>query len=184
MMPNWCNNTLTLRHDDPAMIKRAADAIKADNFLNEFVPIPEALKETVSPAPEGAKSVVYNGTEYTDWYSFCVNEWGTKWEITAYGEPDVSDDGLTLETSFDSAWAPPVEAYRKLEDLGFTVEALYYEPGVGFCGEYIDGSDDTYEIPGTSEEVDDVIPHHINDAFAIAENMSTWEEESIDFDAE
>ena len=37
-MPNWCNNTLVLRHADPAMITRAKDAFAAGKFLNEFVP--------------------------------------------------------------------------------------------------------------------------------------------------
>ena len=27
-MPNWCNNNLVLEHDDPAMIKRAYDALE------------------------------------------------------------------------------------------------------------------------------------------------------------
>ena len=43
-MPNWCENKMTLRHTDPAMLKRARDAWMSGNFLNEFIPIPEDLK--------------------------------------------------------------------------------------------------------------------------------------------
>jgi hypothetical protein len=32
-MPNWCNNNLTLTHEDPAMIQRAYDALERGEFL-------------------------------------------------------------------------------------------------------------------------------------------------------
>lgn len=183
-MPNWCNNSITLKHDDPAMIAKAAKALTDGNFLETFIPIPPELKDTVSPPLETNPVVVYNGTEYTSWYDFCVNEWGTKWDVQTYGGTDVSDDGLTLHDGFDSAWSPPVEAYRKLEELGFTVEALYYEPGCAFCGEYIDGNEDTYQISETADEVEDEIPSYIDEAFGISENMRAWEEEQLEDDIE
>jgi hypothetical protein len=46
-MPNWCNNSVTLRHADPTMIARAKDAFVRGEFLNEFVPLPQSLRETV-----------------------------------------------------------------------------------------------------------------------------------------
>ena len=42
-MPNWCNNTLELHHEDPAMIERAKKAFADGKLLNEFVPVPESL---------------------------------------------------------------------------------------------------------------------------------------------
>ncbi len=45
-MPNWCNNNLTLQHEDPAMILRAKEALDRGEFLNEFIPVPEDLKIT------------------------------------------------------------------------------------------------------------------------------------------
>ena len=47
-MPNYCNNTLTLRHDEPAMIERAFRAIESGNFFGEFAPLPKELSDTVS----------------------------------------------------------------------------------------------------------------------------------------
>ena len=176
-MPNWTNNSLSLSHTDPAMIKKAAAALKAGDFLKTFIPIPEELKETTAPAKEGSPSVIYNGQEYTDWYMFCVNEWGTKWDVDAYNDAEISEDGTELTVSFDSAWSPPVEAYRKLEEQGFEVEALYFEPGMGFCGEYSDGFDESYEISGNADDVDAEIPAHINEAFSIAENIRMWEDD-------
>ena len=43
-MPNWCDNTITLTHSDPAMIQRAHDALERSEFLNEFHPVPSELK--------------------------------------------------------------------------------------------------------------------------------------------
>jgi hypothetical protein len=168
------------------MIKRAADALKAGKFLNEFIPIPEQLEEATASygdeyKDQNEKNVAETG--YASWYDFCVNEWGTKWDVESYGEPEVSESGLSLEASFDSAWAPPIEAYRKLEEMGFTINALYYEPGMGFCGQYdIDSGDDVYEIPGTADDAEAEIPEHINEAFGISENMRAWEEEQIEDD--
>lgn len=183
-MPNWCNNSLTLTHDDPAMIKKAADALKEGTFLQTFIPIPKELQDTTSPAKEGSPSVEFNGTQYSDWYSFCVNEWGTKWDIESFGDAGISESGKTLETSFDSAWSPPIEAYRKLDELGFKVEALYYEPGMAFCGEYTtDGDEQFYDYSGLDADgVEEQIPEHINEAFNISEYMRDWEEENQEID--
>ena len=181
-MPNWTNNSLTLSHSESAMITKAAEALKAGNFLETFIPIPDELKGTTSPAPDTAPSVVYNGSEYSDWYSFCVNEWGTKWDVESYGNPTISENGLTLQCGFDSAWSPPTNAYLKLEELGFEVNALYYEPGMGFCGEYSEGFDQTYEIPGNADDAEAEIPSYIDEAFGIVENMRMWEEENQEID--
>ena len=40
-MPNWCDNSLTLTHEDPAEIVRAVEAFKRGEFLAELVPNPD-----------------------------------------------------------------------------------------------------------------------------------------------
>ncbi len=47
-MPNWCDNNVTLKHKDSAMIKRAYDAFGRNEFLNEFIPVPQDLLNTIS----------------------------------------------------------------------------------------------------------------------------------------
>ena len=42
-MRNWCNNNLTLGHDDPAMIRRAYDALERGEFLQGFCAVPQDL---------------------------------------------------------------------------------------------------------------------------------------------
>ena len=54
---------------------------------------------------------------------------------------DVDFDGTTLSSSFDSAWSPPVALYEYLVAQGFEVSANYYEPGMDFAGEWVNGDD-------------------------------------------
>jgi hypothetical protein len=185
-MPNWCNNNLTLEHEDPAMIKRAADALLRGEFLNEFIPVPTDLQIVAGRLGDGdeqrelerktAENLEKYG--YGNWYDFCVGEWGTKWDVGCEGSTDVHPDGKMLHTYFDSAWAPPVNAYVKLEELGFKVNAMYYESGMAFAGAYGDGNDEEISLEGMS--ADDIEQHYpeINEAFGIAESIREYEAEN------
>jgi len=183
-MPNWCNNTLTLEHDDPAMIKRAYDALERGEFLQEFVPVPKDLTETMAGSyGDDAKQAELEAQTranvekygYANWYDFCTNEWGTKWDVGEQGCQDIHPDGLMLHTSFDSAWSPPVEAYAKLEAQGFRVSAMFYESGMAFAGSYEDGNCDDFSLEGMgADEIEQNYPE-INDAFGIADSIREYQ---------
>lgn len=132
-MPNWCCNVVTLRHKDPAMIERAAKAFDRGELLNEFHPMPKELREG------------------DGWYGWAVNNWGTKWDVGGDGRDEITDPNQ-IELSFDSAWSPPIEAYRAMEEQGFEIEAHYYEPGVAFFGSYFDGCEDTIDFSSMDAE--------------------------------
>ena len=195
-MPNWCNNTLTLEHENPAMIARAKAAFLNGRLLAEFIPIPADLKIVagcVGDPVEQAKLVeqtelnrVTHG--YGNWYDYCVNEWGTKWDVG--GDDGVLNDiegGIIV--SFDSAWAPPTNAYEKLHEMGFKILAMYYEPGMAFAGVWEDGGDDYYEYGGLdSAGIAETLPSALDEAFGISESVAEWEaenaeeEENLDID--
>jgi len=183
-MPNWCNNDLTLRHSDSKMIDRAYAAIDKGQFLHEFIPVPQALKDTVSGyAPESEReaheaqqrdNLANHG--YKDWYDFCIAEWGTKWDVGVDGMPLQRVDSNTMKVSFQSAWAPPVDAYEKLINMGFEITAFYDEPGMAFCGKWegsgADFIDDYFEYGNESAEtVRLVIGAELDDLWRISENM-------------
>ena len=95
----------------------------------------------------------------------------TKWDVGKASEYDnephrVSDN--EIHVYFDSAWSPPTDAYYKLEDLGFEVKAYYYEGGMGFWGEFIDGCDTTYS--------NGEIPQDIKDRFGIEEYTDDFDQ--------
>ena len=184
-MPNWCNNTLTLTHEDPAMITRAKEALDRGEFLNEFIPVPKQLQivagcvgdpvEQAELEAQTKRNVEELG--YGNWYDFCVGEWGTKWDVGGDGQSDIHPDGKMLHTSFDSAWSPPVNAYDKLVELGFGVNAMYYEGGMGYAGSYDENGDQEINIEGMSaDEIEQEHPE-LDEAFAISESIREYEAE-------
>lgn len=188
-MPNWCDNTVTLRHNDPAMIDRAESAFLRGEFLNEFVPVPEDLKITAGVLGNGeeqkelenqtAKNLNRHG--YGNWYDFCVNEWGTKWDVGGDNALCERIDAQELHIGFESAWAPPVAAYTKLLSLDFEVVAHYHEPGMAFVGRWDNGDDECHEYSGSnSGTVRDLIGDYLDDYYGISENMAEWEDEDCD----
>lgn len=187
-MPNWCNNNLTLEHDDPQMIQRAYDALERGEFLNEFIPVPADLQIVAGRMGDGdeqrelerktAENVAKYG--YGNWYDYCVGEWGTKWDVGGQGQSDIHPEGRMLHTYFDSAWSPPVQAYTKLEQLGFRVNAMFYESGMAFAGSYEDGNCDDFSLEDMSaDDIERDYPE-LDEAFSISESIREYEAENAE----
>ena len=189
-MPNWCANTLELAHKDPAMIERARVAFNDGKLCNEFAPVPEDLhivagcvsdeSEQAKLEADTARNVEKYG--YGNWYDYCVNEWGTKWDVGGDGmTADVLEDGR-LVMSFDSAWSPPLEFYGKMCDLGFSVRGYYYESGMCFAGIWEDHDDDFYDLSDCrdAQEVEDTLPTVLDEMFCISEYMREYEAENAE----
>ena len=121
-MPNWCENKLVVRGEEKDMAKFnkviEKKVIRNDNgkigdILKAFVPIPKDQDD--------------------NWYQWCTDNWGTKWDVECY-EDLIEDD--YVELSFDSAWAPPIAWLRivakRYPKLKFALK--YDEPGMCFMG--------------------------------------------------
>jgi hypothetical protein len=175
------------------MLERARDAFNRQELLQEFIPVPKELQivagsisdpvEQAKLEADTARNLAEHG--YGNWYDYCVNEWGTKWDVGAEGyEVEIENGGLTM--SFDSAWSPPIAAYEKLLDLGFEVRAYYYESGMCFAGIWEDGVDDFYDMSDCSDAqmVEDLLPTVLDEMFCISENMREWEEENAEEEEE
>ena len=188
-MPNWCNNYLELEHDDPAMIERAKTAFANAKLLEEFVPVPESLHivagrvgndadaEQIKLEEDTARNIATHG--YANWYDFCVNEWGTKWDVGGEGDQATVHGPNSISMGFDSAWAPPVPAMQKFQDLGFRVKLVYWESGMCFCGLYDENGDDYFDYTDMSaDEVEANINPEIDECMCIVENLREWEEEN------
>lgn len=188
-MPNWCENTLTVSHDDIEQLDRFCKAWNSGELLQTLIPCPAELRDTVagSVGGEGYEKALHAAREelnikffgYKNWYDWCVSEWGTKWDV---GRSDERDNGAEIkknrvQVSFDSAWAPPVEAYHKLSAMGYKIKAYYYEPGMAFCGKFEDGKEDTYQLHGSIFDIAKNVPADILDAFNIIELMESYQEE-------
>jgi hypothetical protein len=178
-----------LAHEDPAMLERARVAFNEGRLCEEFVPVPKSLHivagcvsdeaEQKKLEEDTAKNLEIHG--YGNWYDYCVNEWGTKWDVGGDGMTAEMENGQ-LVMAFDSAWSPPVAFYEKMLDLGFEVRAYYYEGGMNFAGIWDNGDDDFYDLESGSA-VREQIPAVLDEMFCISEGMEMWEdEENIDID--
>ena len=188
-MPNWCNNYLELEHDDPEMITRAKKAFAEGKLLEEFCPVPESLHIVAGRVGDGdeqkkleedtARNIATHG--YGNWYDYCVNEWGTKWDVGGEGDQATQIGPTDLRMNFDSAWAPPVPAMDKFQNLGFKVKLVYWESGMCFCGLFDENGDDYYDYSDmTADELEAEINPEIDECMGIVENLRTWEEENAE----
>jgi hypothetical protein len=125
-MPNHCNNQLTLASGEdilnvlnPYLKLKGEDIIGYQEYkfdFNKIIPEPE---------PE------------VDWYSWRVENWGTKWD--GY-DGRFNDDQTTF--TFNTAWSPPLPVIKKLAEItGQTFILGYIEEGMFFCGKYTAGRD-------------------------------------------
>ena len=192
-MPNWCNNYLVLEHEDPAMIERAKKAFAEGKLLEEFCPVPASLHivagrvgDKDSPEQielEAQEKANLEAHGYATWYDFCVNEWGTKWDVGGEGDQASQDSPTDIRMNFDSAWAPPIAAMEKFQDLGFKVKLVYWESGMCFCGLFDENGDDYYEYSDmTADELAEVINPEIDECMCIVENLRMWEEDNAEDD--
>jgi hypothetical protein len=185
-MPNWCENNMTISHDDPKMLEKALEAWNNGKFLQTLIPCPQPLIDTVAGSvgrlgddplvnyrvelheAQMALNEKYFG--HKDWYSWCVAEWGTKWDIGSdeaeYNQAKIENGAIWVR--FNSAWSPPTGAYEKLSAMGYRITAYYYEPGCDFCGEWIEGQEETFSIRNA--------PKRIDEMFGISEWLEETEE--------
>ena len=137
-MPNWCDNSVTLKHEDKSKI----DALAAVLENKEDQQVLNHLR----PNPAG------------EWdYNWSVENWGTKWDVGII-DWERQDDN-TVWISFDSAWSPPTVIYEYLVEEGWDIEAYYHEPGMCFCGMFTNEDGDIYcQYDLTDPDFTDTIP--------------------------
>lgn len=169
-MPNWCSNSLqiTSTPENIATLKQKLEECKGKEFFDIFV-------QNAEQAGKGE-----------DWYAYNQETYGCKWNCDANDWDDRDGDGQSLTISFDSPWGPPLNLYETIaRQDGFSVYATYYEPGMAFCGEWHDFSDDYYEFSGAdSTTIRDFVPEHIDEMYCIGEQMAEYEAENAEDDEE
>lgn len=152
-MPNWCQNKLTVTGPKAMLDKFIADAKAKGNkkkgieatelSLDKLYPTPSdnEIKNTKQLLPPNAtveQKMLASlfAKSQPDWYSWRVTNWGTKWDVTAYV---AKREPKKIVYEFDSAWAPPEEAFKKISndypDLKFALN--YREDGMGFRGKTV-----------------------------------------------
>jgi len=150
-MPNLCENKATIRHPNHDLIKSLVAHYNQSDICETLLPPPADM---------------YDG----DIGSYRINNWGCKWDIGAgdygvetecYPVTPTDDPFLGLDKVYEmkwkflSPWAPPLGLYEYLITIGCVVEAYYLEPGMAFCGSWINGEEKEYDyvedIPASIE---------------------------------
>lgn len=163
-MPNWCSNSVTLVAPNKELIDGLIASLEGsgeEKFFNYLHPRPQTEE---------------------DWYNWNCNNWGSKWDADPYTFERLDD--TTIDLSFDSAWSPPTALYDYLTENGWNVTARYYEPGVGFVGEYVDGFDQTWEYDLSDEETLSDIPEDLIEWAGIRQELADWKEMNDEDDSE
>lgn len=163
-MPNWCENKLTIHHPDPALIDRAVAGFKRGELCGEFIPTPQALKDTVAGYVGAEKEAAFKKQQQEnieaygskDWYDFQVKHWGVKWDVGGPDDEVRRDSPTKAYFEFNSAWAPPIAFYEKLVELGFKVRAYYVERGMCFHGRFTEEDGDQCENYVGEPETEDL----------------------------
>ena len=101
-MPNWCANFVQITHPDSERIQALAEAARKGRFCEHIIPTPAELREHSAPEYDEARAEEFFAKYgYTDWYSFCVARWGTKWDVDPYDNVEVQPHYMSF--GFDSA---------------------------------------------------------------------------------
>jgi hypothetical protein len=149
-MPNWCSNNviITGAGDTVERVKAAIRDTTSDDSdtqvfaLSRFLPCPQELLDAGSGFRDGAE---YPSVEdkarfkatygAPDWYDWCINNWGTKWDASSASV--VEDTPGRYSVFFDTAWGPALPALDTLaaQFPEVTIVCSYDEPGCDFAGE-------------------------------------------------
>lgn len=96
-------------------------------------------------------------TGYRDWYTWCTQNWNTKWNAYDYREGDYRAG--QWEFYFCTAWDTPVPIFKKACEIhwGIKLHVACYDEGGNFAGygefhencecpfEFVDATDELYE---------------------------------------
>ena len=177
-MPNWCNNSLTISHKDADTFDNLMAQVRADaksgvdaiNLFNHIKPMPDNIFRGALGDDE-RKECESKGIP--NWYDWCYDNWGTKWDACHVDFEEYDDSIVTF--SFDTAWSPPIPVYEALADMGFEVQAYYVEFGMMYAGSWHCNADGEVSEE-YSDDISESVPQDVDEEFGITEQLEEWAE--------
>lgn len=158
-MANPCYNKVIIGHDDLIKVKDLYHITSGDFF--EFIK-PRPLELCIR---ENSKDSQYLLDEYgaDNLYDWIMKNWDSRRPYPETLERTLSRDGSFLSLQFDTAWTPPIGIYKELERQGFHLRAYFFSPYSWFCGSFIYGVGDWYNILSNHQD----IPQDIDRMFGV-----------------
>ena len=148
-MPNWCDNRVTISSntEDDSQFQELVAKFQDERPFNEIYPMPDFKtipnKDGELPVAEEIKNsdgelitITHNfpdGKNDDRWYHWCIDNWGTKWDINLVGA-EVDED--YAEFQFQTAWAPASGIFDKIKEdyPDVAISWFYDEPGMEIAG--------------------------------------------------
>ena len=187
-MPNWCNNNIKITGPNKIIDKIEKivkdESGKSGQLLNHFHPMPEGLRNTTADGSKDKAMIKKYG--YSSWYDWAVDNWSTKWDVNEFHGVERTELGIDeseISFGFDSAWAPPINAYDKFieDNSNVTIRATYFEGGCDFMGIWDNGIDDCWTISDTAPKGSEdkfwktSAGKELDDLYGLTENMAQYE---------
>jgi len=160
-MPNHTTNHIDIWTTNKDLLKKIEKGFASHTLMKTFHPMPKELEGTTAPK------------DTPNWYDWCVNNWGTKWDVYSYGEPtkrfksaiiekedfsiDINRDFLKprkyyeLSVEFLTAWSPPTQFFDYLMDNELEILQIHNK-FIDEGGFYIGQSN--WERPNEEDEVE------------------------------
>ena len=149
-MPNWCRNRVTVFGKEEDISKISEIFSDKKSIFNRIIRSPDwkrlpnekgqfpQLEQMKNPNGE----VMWESYNFPDgknddrWYHWCIENWGTKWDVSEL-DIEYMDDEI-LELTFSTAWSPPEGVIEKLKDKypDLSFSCFYDEPGMEVAGYY------------------------------------------------
>ena len=148
-MPNWCDNRVTISSntEDDSQFQELVAKFQVERPFNEIFPQPDwktiPNKDGELPIAEEIKNpngevitITHNfpdGKNDDRWYHWCIDNWGTKWDIDL-AAADVEED--YAEFGFQTAWSPASGIFDKIKEdyPDVAISWFYDEPGCEIAG--------------------------------------------------
>ena len=150
-MPNWCRNRVTAYGNEEQISKiakifsdkksifnhiiKSPDWSRLPNEDGEF-PVLEEHKDKEGNVIFATSNFPKSGKNDDRWYHWNIQNWGTKWDVTAESVEINYEDSEQIEIEFSTAWSPPEEICRALRDMfeDVSISWFYDEPGMEVAG--------------------------------------------------
>ena len=151
-MPNNTDVRVYITHKSDKRIDDMEWLFNTDEPFNQILPMPDDILRDNLTMEERKAS---NGR---NWYDWSIANWGTKWDAYDVRTQRIADN--TLYVMMETAWSPPIPVFRKLEEMGFTIEATFLDEGHMYIGQYIDGVEEMFDVDDY-----DNLPYNLRDEY-------------------
>jgi hypothetical protein len=189
-MPTILEGTTSPAVDSPTPNARWAEWVAEGKWTQEE--LNKAAAERVADFEKNQAALKETG--YSNWYDWCVDNWGTKWGDYDHIEQTVTVQQLnmvaekeSISFSYNTAWGPFSTAFWAEVSRRFPnvrIEVTFYEPGMCFAGAYscyqgFLGEAYAEQTPQADWEDDDSIQAYFDAVCALKEDLALKADQNL-----